>query len=94
MWRKRNTPSMLVGLETGTTILKINLEAFQKIGNRSTLRFINTTPGHIPKRCPTGSQLHRGMFIEVLFVIAKSCKQPRSPTMEEWIQEMWINYTS
>jgi len=36
MWRKRNTPPLLVGLQTGTTTLEINLEAPQKIINRST----------------------------------------------------------
>jgi hypothetical protein len=33
------------------------------------------------------------MFIEVLFVIARSWKQPRCPKTEEWIQKMWFIYT-
>jgi hypothetical protein len=33
MWRKRNTPPLLVGLHTGTTTLEINLEVPQKIEN-------------------------------------------------------------
>ena len=33
------------------------------------------------------------MFIAVLFVIARSWKQPRCPTMEEWIQKMWFIFT-
>ena len=33
---KRNTLQLLLGLQTGTTILEINLEIPQKIGNRST----------------------------------------------------------
>jgi hypothetical protein len=28
-----------------------------------------------------------------LYVIARSWKQPRCPTMEEWIQKMWYIYT-
>jgi hypothetical protein len=36
MWRKRNTPPLLVGLQIGTTSLEINLEVPQKIENRST----------------------------------------------------------
>ena len=35
MWRKRNTPPLLVGLQAGTTTLKISLAVPQKIGNRS-----------------------------------------------------------
>jgi hypothetical protein len=56
MWRKMNTPPLLVELHTGKTTLKINLEVPQKIGNRSTLRLIYTTVGIIPKRCPTRPQ--------------------------------------
>ena len=33
---ERNTLQLLLGLQIGTTILKINLEIPQKIGNRST----------------------------------------------------------
>jgi hypothetical protein len=33
------------------------------------------------------------MFIAALFVIARSWKQPRCPTTEEWIQKMWFTYT-
>jgi hypothetical protein len=33
--RKKNTPSFLMGFQTGITTLEINLEIPQKIGNRS-----------------------------------------------------------
>jgi hypothetical protein len=33
------------------------------------------------------------IFIAALFVIARSWKQPRCPTTEEWIQKMWFIYT-
>jgi hypothetical protein len=40
---------------------------------------------------------HRGMcstmFIVALFVIARSWKQSRCPTTDEWIQKMWFIYT-
>ena len=36
MWRKRNTPPLLVGLQTGKTTLKINLVKPQKIGYSTT----------------------------------------------------------
>ena len=32
------------------------------------------------------------MFIEALFTIAKTWKQPKCPSTEEWIQEMWYIY--
>ena len=33
------------------------------------------------------------MFIAALFRIAKSWKEPRCPSTEEWIQKMWCIYT-
>jgi hypothetical protein len=33
------------------------------------------------------------VFIAALFIIARSCKEPRCPSTEEWIQNMWYIYT-
>jgi hypothetical protein len=33
------------------------------------------------------------MFIAALFTIARLWKQPKSPTMDEWIKNMWYIYT-
>jgi hypothetical protein len=42
MWRKRNIPPLLVGLQVGTNTLEISLVIPQKIGHRSTRRSNNT----------------------------------------------------
>jgi hypothetical protein len=36
MWRKRNTPPLLVGLQACTTTLEISLAVSQKIGHGTT----------------------------------------------------------
>ena len=33
------------------------------------------------------------MLIAALFIITRSWKEPRCPSMEEWIQKMWYIYT-
>jgi hypothetical protein len=33
------------------------------------------------------------MFIAALFTIAKLWKQPRCPTIDEWIKKIWYLYT-
>ena len=33
------------------------------------------------------------MFIAALFTIARTCKQPKCPSTDEWIQKMWHIYT-
>jgi hypothetical protein len=32
------------------------------------------------------------MFIAALFIVARSWKEPRCPSTEEWIQKMWYIY--
>jgi hypothetical protein len=34
------------------------------------------------------------MFIAALFIIARSWKEPRCPSIEDWIQKMWYIYTT
>jgi len=85
---KRDTPSLLGGLQTGATTLKINSEVPQKID-------LPKDP-EIPLlgRCPTLPQGHVFHYVHSsLIVIARSWKQPRCTKTEEWIQKMWFIYT-
>jgi hypothetical protein len=51
MWRKRNTPTLLMGLQAGTTV-EISLSVSQKTGQSTTTGGPNyTILGHILKRC-------------------------------------------
>ena len=50
--------------------------------------------GIYPEAVPTGKEdTCSTMFIAVLFIIARSWKEPRCPSTEEWIQKMWYIYT-
>ena len=33
------------------------------------------------------------MFIAALFIIARTWKQPRCPSADEWIRKQWYTYT-
>ena len=33
------------------------------------------------------------MFITALFIIARTWKQPRRPSADEWIRKLWYRYT-
>ena len=33
------------------------------------------------------------LFIEALFIIARTWKQPRCPSADEWIKKLWYIYT-
>ena len=89
MWRKRNIPPLLVGLQAGTSILKICLAVPQKTEDPA-IPLLGIYPEDIPTcnkdTCST-------MFIAALFIIARSRKEPKCPSTEEWIQKMWYIYT-
>jgi hypothetical protein len=50
--------------------------------------------GIYPEEAPTcDKDTYSTMFIAALFIIARSWKEPRCPSKEEWIQKMWYIYT-
>jgi hypothetical protein len=53
LWRKRNTPPLLMGLQADTTTLETSLAAPQKIVHNTTREYSNTTPSIYPQDAPT-----------------------------------------
>jgi hypothetical protein len=50
--------------------------------------------GIYPEDAPTCNKYTCStMFIATLLIIARSCKEARCPSIEEWIQKMWYIYT-
>jgi hypothetical protein len=89
MWRKRDTPPLLMRLQAFTTTLEISLAVPQKIGHSNTGGYHNTSPGHIYiEDVPTGKKdTCSTMFLASLFIIARSWIEPRCPSTEEWIEK-------
>jgi hypothetical protein len=48
--------------------------------------FLGIYPEDVPN---CNKDTHSTMFIAALFIIARSWKEPRCPSTEEWIQKMW-----
>ena len=46
-----------------------------------------------PEKTMTQNYTCTPMFIAVLYTIAKTRKQPKCPSTEEWIKKMWYIYT-
>ena len=49
--------------------------------------------GIYPEKTTTRKDTCTPMFIAALFTIAKTWKQPKCPSTEEWIKKMWYIYT-
>ena len=63
-----------------------------KFKNRATIRSSNPTPGHISRENHNRKDICTSVFIAALFTIARSWKQPKCPSTEEWIKKMWYIY--
>jgi hypothetical protein len=86
MWRKRHTPPFLVGLQAVQPLWKSVWWFLRKLD--IVLLEDPTIPllGIYPEDVPTGKKdTCFTMFIEALFIIARSWKEPRCPSTEEWI---------
>ena len=94
MWRKGNPSALLVGMQTGASSVENSMEYPQKTKN-GTFDMAIPLLGLYPKNpeTPIQKNLCTPMFIAAQFTIAKCCKQPRRPSVNEWITEMWFIYT-
>ena len=93
MWRKRNTPPLLVGLQACTTTLEMSLAVPQNYQGIYIYILLPEDPaipllGIYPEDVPTGKKdTCSTIFIAALFVIARRWKEPRCPSTEEWIRK-------
>ena len=82
-------------MQIGVTTMKSSIEIPQKIKNGSAFWSSDPTSGNISKGTQnTNSKEHKHpMFTAVLFTIAKIRKQPKCPSVDEWMKQLWDIYT-
>ena len=93
MWRKGNPSALLVGMQTGAATVENSMELKLKVE----LPFAPAIPllGLYPKnpKTPIQKNLCTPMIIAAQFTIAKCWKQPKCPSVNEWIKKLWYIYT-
>ena len=93
VWRKGNPLTLLVGMQTSTapwrTVWRFlkKLEIELPYDPAIPLLSIHTEETRIERDTCTP------MFIAALFIIARTWKQPRCPSADEWIRKLWYIYT-
>ena len=95
MWLKGNPSAQLVGLQTGVATVENSMEFPQKTKNGIAFWPGNSIARIKPKNpeTPIQKNLCTPMFIAAQFTIAKYWKQPRCPSINEWIKKLWYIYT-
>ena len=89
MWRKGNSPVLLVGMQGGTVTIKNRIEIIPNTKNRTA---IWSTPGHISGYNYNQKDAYTLIFI-ALFTIAKTWKKTKCLSTNKSIKKMWYIYT-
>ena len=93
VWRKRNPLTLLVGMQTSTATMENSGRFLKKLeielpyDPAIPLLGIHTEETRIERDTCTP------MFITELFIIARTWKQPRCLSADEWIRKLWYIYT-
>ena len=93
VWRKGNPHTLLVGMQTSTATMENSVRFLKKLEIELPydpgipLLGIHTKETRIERDTCTP------MFIAALFIIARTWKQPRCPSADEWIRKQWNIYT-
>jgi hypothetical protein len=90
---KRSTPPLIVGLNAATTNLEINLVVPQKIGYSTTWGPIALQSIYPKDALTYNKDTCSTVYTAVLFIIARSWKESRSPSKEKLIHKMLYIYT-
>ena len=95
MWRKGNPFALLVGMQSGAATVESSMEISEKIRNGSAFWSSDPTSGNISEGIQTliWKNISTPMFIVALFTITKIWKQPKCPSVDEWIKQLWDIYT-
>ena len=94
MWSEGNTPPLVVGVQTCTTTLEINVIVSQRNGISLPQDPVIPILGIYPKKIQSYyKNTCSTMFIAALFITTRAWKLPKCPSTEESVRTMWSIYT-
>ena len=82
-------------LQNGTATLEDSLVVSYKVKHSLTIGSSNRTPTYLPKlvKIYIHMKICTWMSTAALFILAKTWKQPRCPSVGEWINKLWYIQT-
>ena len=91
LWRKGNSPSLLVGMPIGAVTVEKLWKFLKnlKIEHDPAILLL----GIYPEETEIEKDTCIPLFIAALFTIARTWKQPRCPLTDEWIKKLWYIHT-
>ena len=92
VWRKGNPLTLLVGMQTSTATVENSVEIPLKTENRTAYDPAIPLLGIHTEETRIERDTCIPIFIAVLFIIARTWKQPRCPSADEWIRKLCYIY--
>ena len=91
LWSKGNPSALLVGIQTGAATVENSMEFPQKLKMELSFNLASPLLGLYPQNpeIPIQNNLCTPMFIAAQFTIVKCWKQPKCPSVSEWIKKLW-----
>ena len=95
VWRKGNPLTLSVRMYIGANTMENSMEVPQKTKNRTTVWSSNPTPGHLSGEKYNLKRIYtpQSSLQHYVHTVAKTWKQPKCPSAEDWIKKMWYIYT-
>ena len=92
VWRKGNPLTLLVGRQTSTATMENSVEILKKLEIELPYEPAIPLLGIHTEETRTERDTCTPMFIAALFIIARTWKQPRCPSADEWMRKLWYIY--
>ena len=94
VWRKGNPLTLLVQMQTNTATMENSVEIVKKL--EIELPYDPAIPllGIYTEETRIERDTCTPIFIAALFIIARTWKQSRCPSADEWIRKLWYIYTT
>ena len=93
VWRKGNTLALLVGMLIDTATMEDDMEIASKLGIKPPYDPGFPLLGIYPEETKIEKDTCIPLFTAALFTIARTWKQPRGPSTDEWIKKSQYIYT-
>ena len=93
MWRKGNPLPLLVGMQTSTATRRTVWRFLKKLELELPCDPAIPLLGIHTEETRSERDTCTPMFIAALFIMARTWKQPRCPSADEWIRKLWYIYT-
>ena len=93
VWRKGNTLALLVGCKLIQPLWKMVWRLLKKLGIKPPYDPAIPLLGIYSEESKIKKHTCTPLFIAALFTIARTWKQPRCPSIDEWIKKLWYIYT-